>query len=143
MRPAIRLVQLQHGSARHVAKVEEPALRLLGGVESVFELATDALTTGMSLTQVVEARATSERLDYDSIYSGASAWRLLVPVDHPEPARCLVSGTGLTHYGSAVSRDRMHAAGDEASVDDAGVTARGAGVPASGASKPGIGAPGS
>jgi hypothetical protein len=31
-----------------------------------------------------------------------------VPIDHPEPARCLVSGTGLTHYGSAVSRDRMH-----------------------------------
>ena len=123
MSSAIRLVQLQHGSVRHVAKVEEPALRLLGGVESVFELATDALTTGMSLTQLVEARATSERLDYDSIYSGASAWRLLVPVDHPEPARCLVSGTGLTHYGSAVSRDKMHAAGHEAgATKDASVT---------------------
>ena len=123
MSSAIRLVQLQHGSVRHVAKVEEPALRLLGGVESVFELATDALTTGMSLTQLVEARATSERLDYDSIYSGASAWRLLVPVDHPEPARCLVSGTGLTHYGSAVSRDKMHAAGHEAgATKDASIT---------------------
>ena len=68
----------------------------------------------MSLVQIIGARATSERLDYDPIYSGASAWRLLVPVDHPEPARCLVSGTGLTHYGSAVSRDRMHT-GDDAS----------------------------
>jgi hypothetical protein len=39
---------------------------------------------------------------------------LLVPIDHPEPARCLVSGTGLTHYGSAMSRDRMHAAASDA-----------------------------
>ena len=32
-----------------------------------------------------------------------------MPIDHPEPARCLVSGTGLTHFGSAASRDKMHA----------------------------------
>jgi hypothetical protein len=33
---------------------------------------------------------------------------LLVPIDHPEPARCLVSGTGLTHLGSARDRNAMH-----------------------------------
>ena len=34
--------------------------------------------------------------------------RALLPIDHPEePARCLVSGTGLTHLGSA--RDRTGA----------------------------------
>ena len=44
-------------------------------------------------------------LDYDPIYAGSSPWRLLVPIDHPEPARCLVTGTGLTHLGSAASRD--------------------------------------
>ena len=114
MTSGTRLVQLQHGSARHVAKVEEPALRLLGGVESIFELVTEALTDSVSLVHLVERRASSERLDYDPIYAGTSAWRLLVPIDHPEPARCLVSGTGLTHYGSAVSRDRMHAAADAA-----------------------------
>jgi hypothetical protein len=34
----------------------------------------------------------------------------LAPIDHPEPARCLVSGTGLTHLGSAKNRNAMHAA---------------------------------
>lgn len=52
-----------------------------------------------------------ERLDYDAIYESRSEWRLLPPLDHPEePARCLVSGTGLTHRKSAANRDAMHAA---------------------------------
>jgi hypothetical protein len=40
-----------------------------------------------------------------------SPWRLLVPIDHPEPARCLVSGTGLTHLGSAENREAMQGKG--------------------------------
>ena len=34
---------------------------------------------------------------------------MLPPLDHPEPARCIVTGTGLTHLGSAEARDKMHA----------------------------------
>ncbi len=34
--------------------------------------------------------------------------RLLPPLTHPDPAHCLVSGTGLTHLGSAAARDSMH-----------------------------------
>src|SRR5690606_26404675 len=30
------------------------------------------------------------------------------PVDHPDPAHLLVTGTGLTHLGSAATRDAMH-----------------------------------
>jgi hypothetical protein len=37
-----------------------------------------------------------------------SAVRLLPPIDHPDPAHLLVSGTGLTHLGSAEGRDKMH-----------------------------------
>ena len=103
-----RLVQIQHGSVRRVGRVEEPSVRLLDGVASVYELCNIAMTSGHPLTALVEQRLTGECVDYDPIYSGSSVWRLLVPVDHPEPARCLVSGTGLTHFGSAASRDRMH-----------------------------------
>src|SRR5690606_7513863 len=41
--------------------------------------------------------------------------RLLAPIDHPDPAHLLLSGTGLTHLGSAETRDRMHreAAGEQ------------------------------
>ena len=107
---ATRLVQLRHGSIRRVARVEEPSLRLLDGIDSVLALAEEAIAAEVSLRELVDRRVTHETLDYDQVYNGGSDWRLIVPIDHPEPARCLVSGTGLTHYGSATSRDRMHAA---------------------------------
>ncbi|MET0610954.1 MAG: AraD1 family protein, partial [Pseudomonas caspiana] len=44
---------------------------------------------------------------------------ILPPLDHPDPSHVLVSGTGLTHLGSASARDKMHQqAGDEASMTD-------------------------
>jgi hypothetical protein len=36
--------------------------------------------------------------------------RMLAPVDHPDPAHLYVTGTGLTHLGSAATRDAMHTA---------------------------------
>lgn len=36
------------------------------------------------------------------------------PLDHPDPHRVLITGTGLTHLGSVQSRDQMHAAGKNA-----------------------------
>ena len=107
----MRLVQLRKGSDRRVAIVEEPRLRLLDGVTSVYELASSAIASGGELSRAAASRASSELLDYDEAYSGQSAWKLMVPFDHPkESARCIVSGTGLTHLGSAQGRDSMHAA---------------------------------
>jgi len=39
----------------------------------------------------------------------AAEGRLLPPLDHPDPAHCFVTGTGLDHLGSAQARDAMHA----------------------------------
>ena len=48
---------------------------------------------------------------YDDVYNGTSPWRLLAPIDVPdEPSRLLVTGTGLTHLGSARQRQAMHLA---------------------------------
>lgn len=105
-----RLVQLRRGNIRRVALVEEPRVRLLDGVTSVYELAYEAAMTGASLISIVQRRATGEQLDYNPIHAGRSEWQLLAPVDHPEVARCLVSGTGLTHLGSAKNRAAMHTA---------------------------------
>ena len=113
-----RLVQIQSGSKSAVAFVEEPHLRLLTGFGSIYELAKQSAESGTSLLKLIQSRATSERLDYDSIYDGKSEWKLLPPIDHPaEPARCLVSGTGLTHLGSAKNRQAMHSA-NEAELND-------------------------
>ena len=104
-----RLVQIQNGNTRRVALVEGPHLRLLVEVASIYELANVAILAKVSLSALVKRHTTDEQLDYDSIYAGRSVWRLLTPIDHPEePARCLVSGTGLTHLGSAKDRQAMH-----------------------------------
>jgi hypothetical protein len=107
------LVQLQSAEARRVALVDEPRLRLLRDVRSVYELAQQALATGQAIRALIDALVTDEALEYDPVHEGASEWKLLSPIDHPEePARCLVSGTGLTHMGSANQRQAMHEAKD-------------------------------
>jgi hypothetical protein len=47
----------------------------------------------------------------------AEAGRLLPPLTHPDPRCCLVSGTGLTHKGSADTRALMHMPDDAAASD--------------------------
>src|SRR6202167_3685689 len=114
----MRLVQLKAGDVRRVAVVEEPKLRLLRDFDSVYGLAEAAIAHGGKLTSVAADHFTDESLDYDPIYGGSAQWKLLAPMDHPqEPARCLVSGTGLTHMGSARDRASMHMAKEKELTD--------------------------
>ena len=111
----MRLVQLVSGEKRAVAVVEEPSLRLLRGFASVYALAVAAIERGERLPALVGANRSDEVLDYDAIYQGKGEWRLLPAFDHPEePGRCVVSGTGLTHLGSAANRNAMHGRSEEA-----------------------------
>ena len=114
----MRLVQLKKGHVRRVALVEEPHLRMLDGCTSVYEFATCALRTGSKLNDLAQTRLTPERLDYGLVHGGKSEWKLLPPIDHPEePARCMISGTGLTHLGSARDRQSMHAMSTDEMTD--------------------------
>lgn len=70
----------------------------------------------MPLREAASAQASEQTLDYDAIYRLESEWRLLPPFTHPEPARCLVTGTGLTHKASADNRQAMHH--DPAEISD-------------------------
>jgi len=113
-----RVVQLRRGTTRRVALVAEPTLRLIDGFDSVYALAQEAIASSTSLALLVETCARGEELDYDAVYDGRSDWRLLVPIDHPrEPAALLVSGTGLTHLGSAKNRQAMHQVADADMTD--------------------------
>ncbi len=108
----IRLVQLKHTRlGRHVAVVADGRLRLLDGADSVYQLAQNALARRRPLARLIAESASSEAVSYDAVYAGKSAWHLLPSFDHPdEPARCLVTGTGLTHKKSVETRQAMHAA---------------------------------
>ena len=113
-----RLIQLKRGDTRRVALVEEPHLRRLDGCSSIYELASSAIRSNVKLSDLARKQATGDVLEYDPIYRGQSDWRILPAIDHPtEPACCLVSGTGLTHLGSARNRQSMHAA-SEADLTD-------------------------
>jgi hypothetical protein len=94
--------------------VEDRSIRLLRETESIYGLANRALAARIALAQAISQSVSDELLDYDPIYEGASNWRILPSIDHPEePARCLISGTGLTHMKSASNRQAMHAAETE------------------------------
>ena len=99
----VSLVQLARGGARAVAALDsEGHARLVRGTSTTLELALEAIARGMTLAGLAAAR-TGDELDL-------SAVTLLTPIDHPDPAHLTVSGTGLTHLGSAEGRDRMHQA---------------------------------
>ncbi len=115
----MNLIQFKSGDgSRHVAKVESPeVVRVLNGVESVLALTSEAIAAGISLDDAANRHLGDTTLDYAAL---ADEGRLLPPIDHPDPAHCLVTGTGLSHLGSAEGRDKMHAdlAAGEAGLSD-------------------------
>ena len=104
----LQLVQfLEEDDTQRVAKVDEGGkqLQVLADTTRIYDLALEAGRTGATLEAIVTSRLRDDWADYDSIIA---TQRLLPPLDHPDPAHCLVSGTGLTHLGSAQARDTMH-----------------------------------
>lgn len=105
----MRLVQfLTPEGERRVGVVaeDERTLAVVAGPATVRELALEAHRRDQPLAAVINALLGAERVDYDTVYDGH---RLLPPLDHPDPAHVILSGTGLDHLGSAQARDAMHA----------------------------------
>jgi len=114
----MRIVQFRDAeNARRVGLVDEdgPTIRPLGGVSTVHALALEAAATRRPLAELIARRAGKERVDYAALLR---AGRVLAPLDHPEPARFLITGTGLTHIGSAAARNRMHVIGHGEDADE-------------------------
>ena len=110
----MKLIQLAGPRGRRLGQVAGERIRLLRTHDSVHALATAALESGRTLAAQAERDAGDDSLDYGEIYEGGAEWRILPAIDHPdEPARCLVSGTGLTHIRSAANRQAMHAVGEQ------------------------------
>jgi hypothetical protein len=80
-------------------------LKLLSVFETTYDLAQAAIGARKSIVELVAADEGDGTDSYDAVIAEG---RLLVPLDHPDPAHCIVTGTGLTHLGSADARDQMH-----------------------------------
>src|SRR5690349_12100509 len=112
MIPALRLIQFIDDAGQPRAGWVAPdgtSVGALGDFTSTFALAQAALVAGKSLDAFAEEQIRLQGEPARRPYSELLASRrVLPPLTHPDPARCLVSGTGLTHYGSASARDAMH-----------------------------------
>ena len=103
----MRLLQFLEAGAERVARVDaNGAVLPLSRYQTTWQLARQAIAERKSLEQLAGAEPVDAPLSYADLFGEE---RLLPPLTHPDPAHCLVSGTGLTHLGSAAARDAMHA----------------------------------
>lgn len=113
----MRLLQRTNpGGLRELLVWDEAGCRIVPGVPSLLALAERAIAAGQGLAETVEKCGVGETVD---AAAELAEGRLLAPVDHADPGRVLLTGTGLTHLGSAEGRDKMHkaAAAGEALTD--------------------------
>lgn len=113
----MRLVQFEIGAERAVGIVDGGAVHRINTLATTREIALQAIADGRTMEAVILALGADERHDYDELQGED---RILPPLDHPDPAHCLIAGTGLTHVASAQARSQMNAnLGDR---DDAELT---------------------
>ena len=105
---SLRLLQVlgNDGERFVAASTSGTTARRVKGAASVYALANEAIAARTTLSELLHTKGFGEEIDLTEALG-----RKLVapPVDHPDSARVLLTGTGLTHLGSADARDRMHA----------------------------------
>jgi hypothetical protein len=113
---ALRLVQLlSTNGERQVAAVQDDgSARLVAGFASTRALAREAIAQDRALADIV-GRSLGESID---LAAADADNRLLAPIDHDDPAHLHMTGTGLTHLGSAEGRDKMHKAAAAGAMTD-------------------------
>jgi len=99
----VSLVQFRRGSERGLAGLDaQGKAHVIAGASTTIELAGQAIDAGERLADLASERS-CDPLDLSEV-------SLLAPIDHADPAHLTITGTGLTHLGSAEGRDKMHRA---------------------------------
>ena len=102
------------GSITVVVREEGGTGRAVKGAASVHALALEAADSGKSLKDLIDAKGLGNEVDLEAAYA---AGLMLSPITHPDPAHLHLTGTGLTHLGSAATRDSMHKKTTEAAEE--------------------------
>ena len=101
---------LQHRApdgTRSVVLAQGDTAHVMEGVGSTRDLALKAIAEGKTLAETASACRIGAAVDLAAEFA---AGRFIAPIDHQDPAHVLLTGTGLTHLGSAEGRDKMHKA---------------------------------
>lgn len=103
----MRLVQFKKSDSQRAVGVviDDNTVSEVKDINTVYELASKAIKQKLSLKDAIERLGLSINHDYQQLLSNN---QILVPFDHPNPSHSMVSGTGLTHLGSASTRNEMH-----------------------------------
>ena len=109
------LSQIRAANGRAVVARSGDEAHVVPGAASVIDLAQAALSTGRTLSAEVAARGRGEAVD---LAAALAEGRVLLPADHPDPCHMHLTGTGLTHLGSAATRNSMHAKADPEQMTD-------------------------
>lgn len=107
------LSQIQTETGTAVVAREGSEAAIVQGATSTYALALEAANSGRTLASVIAAHGLGPAVD---LVRAAAEGRMLAPITHPDPAHLHLTGTGLTHLGSAATRDAMHA---KANAEDA------------------------
>jgi hypothetical protein len=112
----LRLIQFTLNKSPHVGLVSSPTTVLdltsiIPDTKSVYELFFNAKAQNLTIKGLLYKLQQNKRLEsakkHEYKYLLGSG--LMLPAfSHPDPMRCYVTGTGLTHLGSTQARDQMH-----------------------------------
>ena len=103
----MRLMQVGGGkTGRQVGATEGRRSWFVARYRTVYDIARAAIRQKTTMAAVVKKAGAKGEADPKALLA---AGRVLPPIDHPDHAHLLVTGTGLTHLGSASARDSMHA----------------------------------
>ena len=98
-------IRLANGALAVVARDGSEAA-IVRGAASTYALAQEAVASGKSLSAIIALRGLGDVVDLPAL---AATGQLALPITHPDPTHMHLTGTGLTHLGSAATRDAMHA----------------------------------
>ncbi|MBN9511514.1 MAG: FAH family protein [Alphaproteobacteria bacterium] len=102
----LHLAQIRNADGtRAVVAITAGGAAVVPGFAGTYDLATAAIRAGRSLAAEVAAAGSGAAVDMEAALAER---RVLAPIDHRDPAHMLVTGTGLSHLGSAEGRDKMH-----------------------------------
>ena len=103
----MHLSQIRTPSGPAVVARQGSTAQVVLNTATVYELAQAAIAAGHGIAAEVARRGMGQTVDLQGAVFD-------LPVSHPDPAHLHLTGTGLTHLGSASARDAMHARLDAA-----------------------------
>ncbi len=102
----IKLIQfIDDNNLSKVGVANGDSIEPLNEVQSTYELFIRAQQASLKIKDIIPGLLSGNYEDYSII---AKEQRLLLPLAHPDPYHTWITGTGLTHLGSAASRNAMH-----------------------------------